>query len=345
MMDKKNKFNLENPNDVEYLLSVIDDDMAINSEAEGDSDADHELPLSTFANTSSTRFSSPTLSDQSFLSNYVDEGEIREESANEEEATKFAEKPEKASPRIINEEERDETSSSDVSDEEAGPTTWARQSQTPKQYKDHGEDFSCLFGVSKNIKIDIFRPCNIFLSVLSNIFLQYIVEQSNLYTIQCNKVLDLTLDELKAYIGILVIMGFHSLRSMRLFWSCDQNFEVTRIKNVLTVKRFLKITRFLHLNNKTCMPKKREEDHDKLYKVKPFLEYVTKRFKLIFCPSRFLSVDESMIKFKGRSSLRQYMPMKPIKRGFKMWVIACGVTGYCLGIYLYEGAEKEGSMG
>lgn len=29
-----------------------------------------------------------------------------------------------------------------------------------------------------------------------------------------------------------------------------------------------------------------------------------------------------MIRFKGRSSLKQYLPNKPIKRGFKVWVRA-----------------------
>ena len=29
-----------------------------------------------------------------------------------------------------------------------------------------------------------------------------------------------------------------------------------------------------------------------------------------------------MIKFQGRSSLKQYMPMKPIKRGIKVWTLA-----------------------
>lgn len=29
-----------------------------------------------------------------------------------------------------------------------------------------------------------------------------------------------------------------------------------------------------------------------------------------------------MIRFKGRSTLKQYMPNKPIKRGYKVWVRA-----------------------
>ncbi|KAK4323008.1 hypothetical protein Pmani_006268 [Petrolisthes manimaculis] len=39
-------------------------------------------------------------------------------------------------------------------------------------------------------------------------------------------------------------------------------------------------------------------------------------------PSENQSIDESTIKYKGRSSLKQYMPMKPIKRGYKAWVRA-----------------------
>ena len=34
------------------------------------------------------------------------------------------------------------------------------------------------------------------------------------------------------------------------------------------------------------------------------------------------SIDESMIKFKSRSSFKQYMPLKLIKRGFKCGVYA-----------------------
>ena len=37
-----------------------------------------------------------------------------------------------------------------------------------------------------------------------------------------------------------------------------------------------------------------------------------------------------MIRFKGRSSLKQFMPMKPIKRGIKVWVRADSHNGVCV---------------
>lgn len=41
-----------------------------------------------------------------------------------------------------------------------------------------------------------------------------------------------------------------------------------------------------------------------------------------------MSVDEGMIKYKGRLYFRQYMPKKPIKYGIKVWMAADSRTGY-----------------
>lgn len=112
----------------------------------------------------------------------------------------------------------------------------------------------------------------------------------------------------------------------------------------MPLKRFLKILRFLHLNDNTRMPLKGQFGYDKLYKVRPLFEQLNTTFHHAFNPSRCISIDESMVKFKGRSSLKQYMPLKPIKRGFKVWVAACANTGYCLSMSVYTGKEKAGNI-
>ena len=43
-----------------------------------------------------------------------------------------------------------------------------------------------------------------------------------------------------------------------------------------------------------------------------------------------------MIRFKGRSSIKQYMPQKPIKRGYKVWVRA-NENGYVSQFEVYTG--------
>lgn len=55
-----------------------------------------------------------------------------------------------------------------------------------------------------------------------------------------------------------------------------------------------------------------------------------------------------MAKFKGRSSLKQYLPLKPIKRGIKIWERCDSLTGYVYDFNIYSGKERgavEGTLG
>ena len=41
--------------------------------------------------------------------------------------------------------------------------------------------------------------------------------------------------------------------------------------------------------------------------------------------------------------MKQYLPLKPVKRGFKVWVIAVSSTGYFLDVQVYVGREGNTS--
>lgn len=51
-----------------------------------------------------------------------------------------------------------------------------------------------------------------------------------------------------------------------------------------------------------------------------------------------------MIAFTGRTTMKQYMPLKQIKYGFKVWVIACSVTGYMYSFDIYTGKSSGGEI-
>ena len=53
---------------------------------------------------------------------------------------------------------------------------------------------------------------------------------------------------------------------------------------------------------------------------------------------REVSVNEAMVGFKGRSSMKQYCPMKPTKRGYKVWVLSDAHTEYMYNFTVYCGA-------
>ena len=99
------------------------------------------------------------------------------------------------------------------------------------------------------------------------------------------------------------------------------------------------------MNDSDKQPRRDETGHDKLYKLRPFLELVVKRFKESYIPAQRLSIDEGIIGFKGRLSL-QYLPRKPHKWGMKACVLADLGNGYTWGWQLYTGkVDSRGDRG
>ena len=83
--------------------------------------------------------------------------------------------------------------------------------------------------------------------------------------------------------------------------------------------------------------KKGQPGHDPLFKLRPFLDPLLDNFQKAYHPGREMSIDESMIGFKGRLSFLQYMPKKPTKWGMKAYVLADSKTGYTFNWKLYTG--------
>lgn len=223
-------------------------------------------------------------------------------------------------------------------DAPSNPFNFTKQSSEPKKYSETVFSEICGPNIDNN---ESASPLKLFEKTFGTDTLELMVYESNLYATQNGKNLDLHLAELRAFIGILIIMGFHRLPSIRHYWLTDDNFKVNRIASLMPLKRFLFILRFLHLNNNENMPKRGDEKFDKLYKVRPLLTKLNENFKALYVPQRELAIDESMVGFKGRTTLKQYMPMKPTKRGFKVWVLACSASGYMISFQVYQGKEKE----
>lgn len=86
-------------------------------------------------------------------------------------------------------------------------------------------------------------------------------------------------------------MGFHYLPGIRMYWSMDENLHVDRVARVMPLKRFLKILRFLHLADNTNMPSRESPDFDRLYKIRPILDYLAEHFAKKIFPSRYTYIN------------------------------------------------------
>ena len=81
-----------------------------------------------------------------------------------------------------------------------------------------------------------------------------------------------------------------------------------------------------------CIPKR-------LDKVPTLLDGLISNFKANMKPSSNLSVDETMIGFRGRFGAKQYIPNKPTKYVVKAFTLADSLNGYILDVLLYTGAD------
>ena len=109
----------------------------------------------------------------------------------------------------------------------------------------------------------------------------------------------------------------------------------------MSQRRFEIIMKFLHFSDAKKQPQRGHQDFDKLYKIRGFVEALVHNFQTTYIPEQNLSIDESIIGFKGRLSWIQYLPKKPTKWGMKAWVLAESCSGYTWGWKLYTGKEES----
>ena len=65
----------------------------------------------------------------------------------------------------------------------------------------------------------------------------------------------------------------------------------------------------------------------------------------MYNPNCECSIDEAMIPYKGRSSLKQFLPNKPIKHGMKVWMRADSHNGYVSEFQVYVGKSGDSEKG
>ena len=143
----------------------------------------------------------------------------------------------------------------------------------------------------------------------------------------------------------MVIMGLVDRPSLHDYWKRDPLYYCPPIAERMSRDRFLEIHRYLHFIDKRTIIPSGEPGYDRLCKVRHVLKMMEDRFSLLYNPNRESSIDEAMVPYKGRSSLKQYMLKKPVRRGLKVWMRADGITGYVSQFQVYVGKEVSSEKG
>ncbi|XP_054720650.1 piggyBac transposable element-derived protein 3-like [Uloborus diversus] len=169
--------------------------------------------------------------------------------------------------------------------------------------------------------------------------MKHLIEETQRYTSQKNSTgFTLSENDTRKFLAIILFSGYHSLPQEDLYWSNSEDCSIPFVQSAMSRQRFRDIKKFLHLYNNHIIDKT-----DKLGKVRGFLDMFCKKLQQFGAFSENLSVDEEMIPYTGHHSAKMHMWGKPIKFGYKLWVLATA-EGYPLNLQVYVGkniAKKD----
>jgi Transposase IS4 len=144
-----------------------------------------------------------------------------------------------------------------------------------------------------------------------------------------------SVSELYAFIGAQVFMGINPLPQTYLYW--DETFANHTLTSVFSRDRFKQLQRFFRV---TAVDEDSPE-RDPMPFVRSLAAKLNAIFPQHFTPMLHLTLDEAMVAYKGRAFIKQYIPSKPHKWGYKIYCLCS--EGYLLGFEIYEGKEERKS--
>lgn len=180
---------------------------------------------------------------------------------------------------------------------------------------------------------------------------------NNYAATDCNDVTFQTdADEMRKVIGIMYVTGYHTLPSIKSYWSVvNPSLGCPIIKASMNRNRFWRVKSYIHVcDNEFINP------DDKFAKVTPLNNMMNERFMQFGVFACDLSIDEQMIAYFGRHSCKMFIKGKPtgkrkivdwqspdiiftgkpIRFGFKYWCL-CSSEGYLFSFIPYAGASEN----
>ncbi|GBN82213.1 PiggyBac transposable element-derived protein 3 [Araneus ventricosus] len=181
-------------------------------------------------------------------------------------------------------------------------------------------------------------PLELFEMMAENMIAQA-VEESNKYAGQKNNHdFCLKIDEFKQFLGVIFYSRYHILPREKMYWENAPDIGTTLVSQAMSRKRYFDIKKYLHFNDNTAI------DSNRYYKVRPNYIFLNEALQQFGVFAEHLSIDERMVRYFGRHGCKMNMKGKPVKFGYKLWILS-SFDGYPFYIIPYQGAQKENGSG
>ena len=112
--------------------------------------------------------------------------------------------------------------------------------------------------------------------------------------------------EMRKFPAFNLLTGIIRKPEISQYWSTDP-LLVTPIFNIMSRNRYQSIMEFLHFNDNKLYDAA-DPDRDRLFKVRPLIEHLVKRFREAYIRRHETLIDEELMLRKGRLGFKQYIP-------------------------------------
>ena len=142
-----------------------------------------------------------------------------------------------------------------------------------------------------------------------------------------------TAAELYAFLGAHLFMGINRLPRTEMYWSATWSNPL--LTSIFSRDRFKQLLRFFRV----VAPDEAAAERNPLPHVRSLAAKLNTSFAAHSSPSQRLALDEAMVAYKGRSPIKQYIPSKPHKWGYKIYCLSS--DDYLLRFEVYAGKEER----
>lgn len=146
---------------------------------------------------------------------------------------------------------------------------------------------------------------------------------------------EITLPELRAYLGLLILAAAlknNHLSANKLF---DSSLCGDRYRATMSERRFSFISNCLRFDDKYTRSQRQVED--RLAPISELWELLLNNCRNNYSVGPYVTIDEQLIAFRGRCVFRMYMPNKPNKYGIKIIMLCDAGTYYMKDAIAYVG--------
>ncbi|KAJ8940139.1 hypothetical protein NQ314_010806 [Rhamnusium bicolor] len=238
--------------------------------------------------------------------------------------------------------EENEEENESLAENVAAESIWEEvQTEIPNFEFDSTQSGIKIVGIENMSPIDVFRQ------IWNNDVMNLLLTSTNTYgakllntnrpktrNSRSREFKPITESELNKFLGLCILQGMIKVPIIRKLFSYNPFYYHPIFLHVLSGRRFEQILRCFNATPAVF------DEQDRLHKVISLLDLVKQNSNSVYSPCEALSLDESMLLFRGRLVFRQYIKNKKSKYGIKFYELTTH-EGYILNLEIYHGRDRN----